>query len=374
MLGAEGPRPPGMGWQAGTHLALGLSLMNLRPLALLLSLLLAMPGQAASGLEAVRGRAQSARAETRSLRGQQQALRDELNGLAARIETLKAQRQGRLMAGTELEDALRRSQELSGQLTGLAQAVVAAEGEAERAHLALHTALSDELTRLLAAWEGTADRGQREKLLEAVRSVRAEREAIRAALPASQVPSLNKATAGGDDPEDLLAQADTLRDTRDKVRERLKALRGRITEVREERDLDRRMNDFLGEESMFDDQDRRLRLRMGSDRTLQVERSVPGPSAPTFQGDSPDDSPPNVGGRPDEGVDPGRPPYPTQLSARATDRRPQVETQRAQDLASGGPVDLAAMEAEAARLETLAGELEGRATKLERRAQEMGVP
>ncbi|NOJ80833.1 TetR family transcriptional regulator [Myxococcus xanthus] len=363
-----------MGWQAGTYLALGLSLMKLRPLALLLSLLLALPGQAASGLEAVRGRAQSARAETRSLRGQQQALRDELNGLAARIETLKAQRQGRLTAGTELEGALRRSQELSGQLTGLAQAVVAAEGEAERAHLALHTALSDELSRLLAAWEGTADRGQREKLLEAVRSVRTEREAIRAALPASHVPSLDKATAGGDDPEDLLAQADTLRDTRDKVRERLKALRGRITEVREERDLDRRMNDFLGEESMFDDQDRRLRLRMGSDRALQVERSVPGTSAPNFQGDSPDAPSPDVGGRPGEGVDPGRPPHPTQLSARATDRRPQVETQRAQDLASGGPVDLAAMEAEAARLETLARELEGRATKLERRAQEMGIP
>ncbi|WIG95245.1 TetR family transcriptional regulator [Myxococcus sp. SDU36] len=347
--------------------------MNLRSLALLLSLLLAMPGQAASGLEAMRGRAQSARAETRSLRGQQQTLRDELNGLAARIETLKARRQGRLMAGTELEDALRRSQELSGQLTGLAQAVVAAEGEAERAHLALHTALSDELTRLLAAWEGTADRGQREKLLEAVRVVRAEREAIRAALPASQVPSLDKATAGGDDPEDLLAQADTLRDTRDKVRERLKALRGRITEVREERDLDRRMNDFLGEESMFDDQDRRLRLRMGSDRSLQVERSVPGPGEPAFQGGS-SDAPPTLGGRPDEGVDPSRPPTPTPLSARATDRRPQVETQRAQDLAAGGPVDLAALEAEAARLETLAGELEGRATKLERRAQELGVP
>ncbi|MFP2959806.1 TetR family transcriptional regulator [Myxococcus sp. 1LA] len=346
--------------------------MNLRSLALLLSLLLAVPGQAASGLEAVRGRAQVARAETRSLRGQQQTLRDELNGLAARIETLKAQRQGRLMAGPELEDALRRSQELSGQLTRLAQAVVSAEGESERAHLALHTALSDELARLLAAWEGTTDRGQRAKLLESVRSVRSEREAVRAALPASQVPSLDKATAGGDDPEDLLAQADTLRDTGDKVRERLKALRGRITEVREERDLDRRMNDFLGEESMFDDHDRRLRLRMGSDQNIRVERAEPG--TPMFQDDSPAPSLPNVGGRPDEGAGPDRPSPPTPFSVRATDRRPQVETQRAQDLASGGPVDLSAMEAEAARLETLARELEGRATKLERRAQEMGVP
>ncbi|AEI62427.1 developmental regulator SasN [Corallococcus macrosporus] len=348
--------------------------MTPRALALLLSLLLAMPGQAASGLEAVRGRAQVARAETRALRGQQQTLRDELNGLAARIETLKARRQGRLMAGTDLEDALRRSQELSGQLTRLAQAVVAAEGEAERAHLALHTALSDELARLLAAWEGTMDRGQRAKLLESVRSVRAEREAVRAALPASQVPSLDRATAGGDDPEDLLAQADTLRDTGDKVRERLKALRGRITEVREERDLDRRMNDFLGEESMFDDHDRRLRLRMGSDRSIQVERSEPG--TPMFQGDDAAPPGPNVGGRPNEGADPdpGPSPTPTPFSARAADRRPLVETQRAQDLASGGPVDLAAMEAEAARLEALARELEGRATKLERRAQELGVP
>ncbi|GHG68488.1 TetR family transcriptional regulator [Comamonas sp. JC664] len=347
--------------------------MNLRPLVLLLSLVLAVPGQAASGLESMRGRAQTARSETRALRGQQQTLREELNGLATRIEALKAQHRGRLTVGTELEAALRRSQDLSGQLTGLAQAVVAAEGASERAHLALHTALSDELARLRLAWDGTTERGQRATLLDAMRTLRAEREAVRAALPASRVPAMDRASAGGDDPEDLLAQADTLRDTEDKVRERLKALRGRITEVREERDLDRRMNDFLGEESMFDDQDRRLRMRMGSDRTLQVERAEP--NAPAFQDSAGPPPAPNVGGRPNEGGEPGpdRPAFPMQ-STRATDRRPHVETQRAQDLAAGSAVDLPAMEAEAARLEALARELEGRATKLERRAQEMGDP
>ncbi|AKQ68834.1 hypothetical protein A176_005746 [Myxococcus hansupus] len=347
--------------------------MNLRPLALLLSLFLAGPGQAASGLESMRGRAQTARTETRSLRGQQQTLRDELNGLATRIEALKAQHRSRLTVGTELEAALRRSQDLSGQLTGLAQAVVAAEGESERAHLALHTALSDELARLRLAWDGTTERSQRAELLDAMRTLRAEREAVRAALPASRVPALDRASARGDDPEDLLAQADTLRDTEDKVRERLKALRGRITEVREERDLDRRMNDFLGEESMFDDQDRRLRMRLGSDQTIQVERSEPNP--PAFQDSSDPPPSPNVGGRPNEGGNPGpdRPPFPMQ-SNRATDRRPHVETQRAQDLAAGSAQDLPAMEAEAARLESLARELEGRASKLERRAQEMGDP
>ncbi|MCY1016606.1 TetR family transcriptional regulator [Pyxidicoccus sp. MSG2] len=349
--------------------------MNPRLSALLLCLLLGVPAWGASGLEAVRGRAQTARTEVRSLRGQQQSLREELNGLAARIEALKSARQGRLTAGTELEAALRRSQELSGSLTGLAQSVAAAEGESERAHLALHTALSEELSRLRAAWDATTERGQRAKLLEAMRTARAEREAVRAALPASRVPALDAATSSGDDPEDLLEQADTLRDTEDKVRERLKALRGRITEVREERDLDRRMNDFLGEESMFDEQDRRLRVRLSGDR-VQVDRSGGSRGgSPSFQEDSAgapggNPAPPPEISTPDDVSGPG-PISPTNASARASDRRPQVESVRAQALASGGPVDLAALEAEAAKLESLARELDGRASTLEHRAQEL---
>lgn len=340
--------------------------MNPRLLALVLCLLSGVPAWGASGLEAVRGRAQAARQEVRSLRGQQQALRDELNGLAARIDSLKAERQGRLTAGTELEAALRRSQELSGSLTGLAQSVAAAEGESERAHLALHTALSEELARLRAAWDGTADRVERARLLEAMRTVRAEREAVRAALPASRVPSLDRASPAGDDPEDLLEQADTLRDTEDKVRERLKALRGRITEVREERDLDRRMRDFLGEESMFDEQDRRLRIRLSGDR-VQVEPSARRGGSPFLQEDSSVADPAPSG--------PGEVPISTPLpTARASDSRPQVETARAQALAAGGPVDLATLEAEAAKLEALARELDSRASSLERRARELEKP
>lgn len=345
--------------------------MNPRLLALLLCLVSGVPAWGASGLEAVRGRAQAARLEVRSLRGQQQGLRDELNGLAARIESLKVERQGRLTAGTELEAALRRSQELSGSLTGLAQSVAAAESESERAHLALHAALSEELGRLRVAWDGTADRTERARLLEAMRTVRAEREAVRAALPASRVPSLDRASPAGDDPEDLLEQADTLRDTEDKVRERLKALRGRITEVREERDLDRRMRDFLGEESMFDEQDRRLRVRLSGDR-VQVEPGVRRGGSPFFQEDS--SAPPAGPGAPSDdgsGPDPISAPIST---PRASDSRPQVETARAQALAAGGPVDLATLEAEAAKLEALARELDSRASTLERRARELEKP
>ncbi|MCY1031731.1 TetR family transcriptional regulator [Corallococcus sp. BB11-1] len=348
--------------------------MTLRALALLACLLVGAAAGASSGLEQARAQAQSARVGVRALRTQQQGLREELNGLAARIETLKSQRQGKLTTGEELESALRRSQELSGELTGLAQSVSGAEGDVERAHLALHGALSQELTRLRSAWDATTDRTERARLLERMRSVREEREAVRAALPASQVPALDGATRG-DDPEDLLAQADALRDSQDKVRQRLQALKARISEVREERDLDRRMNDFLGEESMFDDQDRRLRLRSSGDQGFQVAPTQRTGSSPSPASSSDDYSgfPPMAGGGETGGGDrpasgPGD--VATPLSSRAaSDRRPQVDPVRAQALAAGGPEDLKSLEQEAAKLESLARELDGRAGALERRAK-----
>jgi hypothetical protein len=350
--------------------------MMSRALPLLLCLLVGAPAGAVTGVEQARARAQAARTEARSLRTRQQGLRDELNGLAARIESLKAQRQGKLTPGNELEGALRRSQELSGELTGLAQSVSGAEGEVERAHLALHGALSQELTRLRGAWDATTDRAERARLLEQMRAVRGEREAVRAALPASQVPAL-EGGARGDDPEDLLAQADALRDTQDKVRQRLTALKARITEVREERDLDRRMNDFLGEESMFDDQDRRLRMRtVGGDRGFQVAPSQRGggriPETPMTAGDSA--QPPPLAGNPgNEGPEFGGGSSSSDGLGRggvtASDRRPTVDPVRAQALAAGGPEDLMSLEQEAARLESLARELDGRAGTLERRAK-----
>ena len=365
-------------------------------LALWLCLVPGAPVWAASGLDTPRTQAQQARARVRELREQQQVLRAELNTLAGRIEQLKGEQKGRLVAGPELETALRQSQELSGQLSGLAQSLAGAETEAERRNLALHTALSDELARVRAAWDATQDREARSKLIARMRDLRTERDALRSALPASQVPGLDRRESS-DDPEDLLEQADVLRDSEDKVRQRLLALRGRITEVREERELDRRMSDFLGEESMFDEQDRRLRLNVDSTtKSISVsatprtggspalasrgEDSAGGAgsgvvSAPTAPGGGASDpvNPPPPSTPSDPGDNVGQP-YsnghaPT--SYQVTDRRPQVGTVRAQVLASDFPEDVRGLEQEAARLESLARELDSRADSLERRAREL---
>ncbi|WNG34088.1 TetR family transcriptional regulator [Archangium violaceum] len=355
-------------------------------LALLLSFSLGMPVWAASGLDALRSEAQLGRAQVRELRERQQSLRAELNTLAGRIEQLKAEQRGRLVAGPELEAALQRSQELSGQLTGLAQSLTGAESEAERRNLALHTALSDELARVRAAWDATSDREARSRLVARMRNLRAERDAVRSALPPSRMPALNPAGAS-DDPEDLLEQADALRDSEDKVRQRLQALRSRITEVREERELDRRMNDFLGEESMFDEQDRHMRLRFDSStRSISVERSARTGSFFSAPGGSlgadPQGTPPPTTESPTPGTDSPEPSMPSPTpspspgdyqpySRRATDNRPQVGTVRAQALASGNLDDLRSLEQEAKQLESLARELDSRADSLERRAREL---
>jgi hypothetical protein len=56
---------------------------------------------------------------------------------------------------------------------------------------------------------------------------------------------------------------------------------------------------------------------------------------------------------------------------RASDHRPQVNPIRAQQLAAGDFDDLAALEAEAKKLESLAHELDSRASSLERRVREL---
>ena len=361
--------------------------------ALLLLLALAAPQPALArqtepALQAARAQAGEARTQLASVRSRQAALRSELNTLAARIEQLKAQRQGKLSAGEELETALRRSQELSAELTQLAQALAAAESLHRSRASALHAALSAELLRLRAAWEATPEREARARLLERMRLLRTERDGVRAALPDGELPALattEGAAADGasDDPEDLLEQADALRDSRDKVRQRLAALQGHIAELREARDLERRMSDFLGDESMFDEQDRRMRLRRVGDASLRVDRTPPSgraggdfaDPAPAAPEDSPATpappaaAPPNFespppSAQPTTGV--GAPPV-----ASASDVRPQLGTGgvRSHALAGGQVEDLPTLEREAARLEQLARELEARAAALEARGR-----
>jgi len=334
--------------------------------ALLLCLsLFALPALGAGPLDALRGQARERREQLTQLKGLQLGLRGELSGLSQRIEKLKSASKGKLLPGSELDASLKRSQELSATLTTLAQQASAREGELEAANLTLLDALSQELGRLRAEFDRQTDRTVRAGLIEQLKQLRAERELVRAAIPEAKLPSL-EALKPSDDPEVLLEQADLLRDNQEKYEKELKVLEGRIAERRQEVELDRKVQRFLGEESMFDDQDRRLRVsRTDLTNSPTAASSIAGGGTDKAGGlgltpSAADNAPGTLGGAASGPAEP--------RTATGSDARPQLGG--APNL-GGDEDDLRALETSRARLQKLAGELKQKALELERRAAQL---
>lgn len=368
--------------------------MKLRAL-LLAACLLALPGWGAGSLDALRSGSRGAREEVSALRARQLEQRGALSVLSSRIETLKSNAKGKLLPGSELDAALKRSQELSFVLSELAKQVSAREAELEAANLALLDGLSSELNRLRAEFDRQADRGVRRGLIEQLRKLRAEREALRQTLPATKLPALDTVRPS-DDPEELLEQADLLRDNEEKLRRELKTLEARIAERREEADLDRRVQRFMGEESMFDDSDRRLRVQ----RTVTTSSTAPtanpntgnAEAAPPAAAGASSDTTAGTGGAfntgapaaggfgglaPQAASDRGSETSPSFNSGldpsnvrvtNASDARVQVGGQRP---IAGGDDDLEELEVERLRVQGLAGQLKKKADELEKRAAQL---
>lgn len=360
--------------------------------ALLLAALLALPVWAAGSLDALRSGSRGAREQVTALRAAQLKQRNELSTLSSQIETLKAASKGKLLPGGELDAALKRSQELSGALSELASQVSGREAQLENANLALLDGLSSELTRLRAEFDRQGDRNVRRGLIADMRKLRAERDALRQTLPAAKIPTLD-AVRPSDDPEELLEQADLLRDNEEKLRAQLKILETRITERRDEVELDRRVQRFMGEESMFDDGDRRLRVQRtvttpGTAPTASLDPQNQNESAPPPVAASGDttagsagagfNSPQTLGASAAPGAPAERNTDGTSFNTgldsssikvtTASDARVQVGGARA---ISGGDDDLDDLEVERARLQGLAGQLKKKADELQKRASQL---
>lgn len=355
---------------------------------LLTACLLTLPAWAAGPLDALRSSSKSAREQVSSLRSEQLKQRSELSTLSSRIETLKAESKGKLLPGSELDAALKRSQELSGALSELAQQVAGREATLENANLALLDGLSGELTRLRAEFDRQSDRSVRKGLIDQLRKLRSEREALRQTLPAAKLPTLDTVKPS-DDPEELLEQADLLRDNEEKLRREVKAIEARIAERRDEAELDRRVQRFMGEESMFDDSDRRLRVQ----RTVTTPTTAPAqnPTGPLAGGASPPPTGTTADTKAGTGTDGafgsqalGTPNAPTGGGrnteftngadsanirvTNASDARVQVGGARP---IAGGDDDLDDLEVERLRLQGLAGQLKKKADELQKRAAEL---
>ena len=361
------------------------SLTMLRSMFCLITLLSAQV-LAATGVDALRSEASGLRQQLSALKATQLAKRGELSAVSGRIETLKASQKGSLRPGSELDTELKHSQELSTALTDLAQQVSAKDTQLTAAHLALLDGLTKEMNRLRSAFDATTDRTRRAELIAALRSARAEREAVRLTLPAASVPALTTLKPS-DNPEELLEQADLVRDQQEKVQRELKAIDARLKERRAELELDQRMQRFMGEESMFDDQDRRLRVRevtvTAAPAQAPTGAATPPPLASngleadtlsTFTAGAPNAPPtapsrgaPETNAVPKSSFDAVDPSAGLRV-VNGSDARVQVG---ATTRVSSGDDDVDDLEIQRVRLQKLASELEGQAKTLETRAADL---
>lgn len=187
---------------------------------------------------------------------QRMELERSLKDVAQRIRAMKAKNVRGVFRGDDLDVLLRRSQELSSQVTVAIKAEILA-GEALRASRGrLAIELDGELATLRRTWDAARNGTERQALVRQLRSLRTERDALRPAVPSPSVPAASEKAS--DDPDDLIERADALYDSEDKLRREEAQLATRIEELRGERELERRMGDLLGEDALFNEHDRRL--------------------------------------------------------------------------------------------------------------------
>lgn len=227
-----------------------------RLLAIAAAVLMLASTARAAGLPQLRAELAQADGKAATVRAQRVELQKSLDQLARQIEELKANKSGKLFGGAELDDLLKRSQAVSSQMTDALKAEDEAEATLRGGQAKMVGELDAELGRLRARWDAAKTREERQGLMTQLKSLRAERDALRRAMPATLVPHVSDRPT--DDPEELLERADALLDAEDKLRREEAALSKRIEELRAERDLERRMNEFMSEDSLFDEHDRRF--------------------------------------------------------------------------------------------------------------------
>ncbi|MBS2027913.1 MAG: hypothetical protein JST54_08430 [Deltaproteobacteria bacterium] len=174
----------------------------------------------------------------------------QLDALSAEIAKAKAAGQPALFGSGELEHKLAQSQALSDQLAQSRAAEAARAQELEAAREKLYQALSSEI----AARQGNGEASN----VAALQKLESERAQV--APKAAQAVAAPKFTTPSDDPRELRERADALRDQADKLAKQQQALDDRIQAARDQQQLERHLRRLSGDDALFDESDRRVRV------------------------------------------------------------------------------------------------------------------
>ncbi|MDF1564457.1 MAG: hypothetical protein P1V51_15540 [Deltaproteobacteria bacterium] len=249
-----------------------------RLLTLTIALTLAGAAQAApqtSGLAVQRQEVVALDSRRMTFAGQRVRLETELDGLSTEIAALKS-KSGSLLGGGALDAKLVRSRELSAQIDALREQEGQVLHKLERKAEALLGAYDAQVAEVRATLEGAKGQERQAALTELAR-LEQERSQVRAGLdrlsPDARGYSDHKLERTGalghkleregtlshklekEDPDSLRAEADRLRDTRDRLLRRIKQLQRRSDELRAQAELEVEMRSFQAETSLFDETD-----------------------------------------------------------------------------------------------------------------------
>jgi hypothetical protein len=203
-------------------------------------------------VDTARSAHRQANGDLASIQSTKAKLEAELDLVARQIEKRKASAAGTKSA--DLDSLLRKSHELAASLESVSREEATAANRAEAARSELSNSLDAMLLKVEAQYAGATNKDEARHLVDEMKSLRIERDGLRASVTGVPLPVLTKSG----DPTELIEQADALRDTADKLRRELKLLDVRIHELQEERELDRRMRESQGRSILFDESDRRL--------------------------------------------------------------------------------------------------------------------
>ena len=227
--------------------------------------------------------------------GDREALEGKLDALSREIVELKSRRIRGPRAEAELNRKLQGSRDLSSRIDSLTIEQEEITADLIRATSSLadsYDALVDsarlELEKLASSEDGE-ERGR--EVMNRIAVLEAERRAVLEGLSGLQgshrefedeARPLLRARPRTDDPEELRARADMLRDTKDRLTRRLGDLDRKEKTVRRQRALEREMDGFVAQSRLFDEGDRsaaRLVARDSDGRPVAGGSLVPSRSS-----------------------------------------------------------------------------------------------
>jgi hypothetical protein len=197
------------------------------------------------------------------------ALRDaaakELDSIAQRIENKKKENPSTgLLPDFEMQNLLSRSQELSTQWTKIHRELETLElARAQKLQLLSRT--YDQRIETLRKSIPQAEPSKQGEMLSLLTTLRRERDLIREKIAKpvillAPVSTSDEQLLSSDDPEELSERADAVRDEQDRLRRQLTRVNQRVDQIEAETRIDRELRDFIGDQNLFAEDSKTLRL------------------------------------------------------------------------------------------------------------------